>query len=54
MLYVFFTATVLIYYDEVVRIAVDCQPIMMIAGFSAFSMTLDFRRFREIGDNVGA
>ena len=48
------TNTGLIDYDEVERIAVECQPKMIIAGFSAYSKTLDFPRFRAIADKVGA
>ena len=48
------TATGLIDYDDVERLAVDHQPKMIIAGFSAYSKTLDFPRFREIADKVGA
>ncbi|AHG39061.1 serine hydroxymethyltransferase [Pseudomonas syringae CC1557] len=48
------TTTGLIDYDEVERIAVECQPKMIIAGFSAYSKTLDFPRFRAIADKVGA
>ncbi|EPM61574.1 serine hydroxymethyltransferase [Pseudomonas syringae pv. actinidiae ICMP 19071] len=48
------TSTGLIDYDEVERIAVECQPKMIIAGFSAYSKTLDFPRFREIAHKVGA
>jgi glycine hydroxymethyltransferase len=48
------TATGLIDYDEVERLAVECQPKMIIAGFSAYSKTLDFPRFRAIADQVGA
>jgi glycine hydroxymethyltransferase len=48
------TATGLIDYDEVERLAVECQPKMIIAGFSAYSKTLDFPRFRAIADKVGA
>ena len=46
--------TGLIDYDKVERIAVECQPKMIIAGFSAYSKTLDFPRFRAIADKVGA
>ena len=46
--------TGLIDYDEVERLAVECQPKMIIAGFSAYSKTLDFPRFRAIADKVGA
>ncbi|AIL62091.1 serine hydroxymethyltransferase [Pseudomonas alkylphenolica] len=44
----------LIDYDEVERLAVEHQPKMIVAGFSAYSKTLDFPRFREIADKVGA
>ncbi|GGM21758.1 serine hydroxymethyltransferase 2 [Pseudomonas asuensis] len=47
-------ATGLIDYDEIERLAVEHQPKMIIAGFSAYSKTLDFPRFREIADKVGA
>ncbi|MFP3680245.1 serine hydroxymethyltransferase [Pseudomonas sp. SIMBA_041] len=48
------TKTGLIDYDEVERLAVECKPKMIVAGFSAYSKTLDFPRFREIADKVGA
>ena len=41
-------------YDEVLRIAKECQPKMIIAGASAYARTIDFKRFREIADEVGA
>ncbi|MNO54909.1 Serine hydroxymethyltransferase 2 [compost metagenome] len=44
----------LIDYDEVERLAVEHQPKMIVAGFSAYSKTLDFARFRQIADKVGA
>jgi glycine hydroxymethyltransferase len=44
----------LIDYDEVERLALEHKPKMVIAGFSAYSRTLDFARFREIADKVGA
>ncbi|WP_369959875.1 serine hydroxymethyltransferase [Pseudomonas benzenivorans] len=44
----------LIDYDEVERLAVEHQPKMIVAGFSAYSKTLDFARFRAIADKVGA
>ncbi|SEI38424.1 serine hydroxymethyltransferase [Azotobacter beijerinckii] len=46
--------TGLIDYDEVERLAVEHQPKMIIAGFSAYSQVLDFPRFRAIADKVGA
>jgi glycine hydroxymethyltransferase len=44
----------LIDYTEVERLAIEHQPKMIVAGFSAYSRTLDFARFREIADKVGA
>ena len=41
-------------YDEVERIAKECKPKMIIAGASAYARTIDFKRFREIADEVGA
>ena len=41
-------------YDEVERIAKECKPKMIIAGASAYSRIIDFKRFREICDEVGA
>ena len=41
-------------YDEVLRIAKECRPKLIIAGASAYARTLDFKRFREIADEVGA
>ena len=48
------TNTGLIDYDEVERLAVEHKPKMIVAGFSAYSKTLDFPRFRAIADKVGA
>jgi glycine hydroxymethyltransferase len=44
----------LIDYAEVERLAVEHKPKMIVAGFSAYSRTLDFARFRAIADKVGA
>lgn len=44
----------LIDYDEVERLAVECQPKLIIAGASAYSRVIDFARFRAIADKVGA
>ena len=41
-------------YDEVLRIAKECKPKMIVAGASAYARTIDFKRFREIADEVGA
>lgn len=46
--------TELINMDEVERIALAEKPKMIIAGFSAYSRSLDWKRFREIADKVGA
>ncbi|MCI8412775.1 MAG: serine hydroxymethyltransferase [Clostridia bacterium] len=41
-------------YDELERIAKKNKPKMIIAGASAYSRVIDFKRFREIADSVGA
>ncbi len=41
-------------YAEVERLAVEHQPKMIIAGFSAYSKVIDWAKFREIADKVGA
>jgi glycine hydroxymethyltransferase len=41
-------------YDEVQRLANEHKPKMIIAGFSAYSRVLDWQRFRDIADSVGA
>jgi len=41
-------------YAEVERLAVEHQPKMIIAGFSAYSKIIDWAKFREIADKVGA
>ncbi len=41
-------------YEEVERIAKECRPKMIIAGASAYARAIDFKRFREIADAVGA
>ncbi len=46
--------TGLIDYDEVARLAREHRPRMIIAGFSAYSQVVDWQRFREIADEVGA
>jgi glycine hydroxymethyltransferase len=47
-------ATSLIDMDEVARIARERKPKMLLAGWSAYPRQLDFARFREIADEVGA
>lgn len=44
----------LIDYDEVARLADENKPKMIIAGASAYARVIDFKRFREIADSVGA
>ena len=46
--------TELIDYDELERIAIEEKPKMIIAGASAYSRIIDFKRFRDIADKVGA
>jgi len=41
-------------YEQVERLALECQPKMIIAGFSAYSRVVDWARFRTIADQVGA
>lgn len=41
-------------YNEVEKLALEHKPKMIVAGFSAYSRILDFPRFREIADKVGA
>ena len=44
----------LVDFDEVEKLAKEHNPKLIIAGGSAYSRTLDFKRFREIADSVGA
>ena len=41
-------------YDEVERIAKECKPKLIVCGGSAYARKIDFKRFREIADSVGA
>ena len=41
-------------YDKVKEIALECRPKMIIAGASAYARTIDFAKFREAADAVGA
>jgi glycine hydroxymethyltransferase len=41
-------------YDELARLATEHKPKMIVAGASAYPRTLDFARFREVADSVGA
>ncbi|NLV89037.1 MAG: serine hydroxymethyltransferase [Tissierellia bacterium] len=46
--------TEMIDYDEVRRIALEEKPKMIIAGASAYPRTIDFKKFKEIADEIGA
>ena len=41
-------------YDELEKIAIECKPKIIVAGASAYPRVIDFARFREIADKVGA
>ena len=41
-------------YDKLREIALECKPKMIIAGASAYARTIDFKKFREVADEVGA
>lgn len=41
-------------YDKLMEIALECKPKMIIAGASAYARTIDFKKFRETADAVGA
>ncbi len=41
-------------YDELEKIAIECKPKIIVAGASAYPRTIDFKKFREIADKVGA
>ena len=47
-------ATGLVDYDEVARLAGEHKPKLIVAGFSAYSRRMDWAKFREIADEVGA
>ena len=44
----------LIDFDEVRKLAKECQPQMVMAGFSAYSRRIEWENFRSIADEVGA
>ncbi len=46
--------TEMIDYDEMLKIALDCKPKLIVVGASAYSRIIDFARCREIADKVGA
>jgi len=41
-------------YDKMRELALECRPKMIIAGASAYARTIDFKRFRDVCDEVGA
>ena len=41
-------------YNKVLEIAKECRPRFIVAGASAYARTIDFKKFREIADEVGA
>lgn len=41
-------------YDNVMAIAKECRPKLIVAGASAYARAIDFKKFREIADEVGA
>lgn len=41
-------------YDKVLEIAKECKPAMIVCGASAYPRVIDFKKFREIADEVGA
>ena len=41
-------------YDNVEKLALEHKPKLIIAGGSAYSRVIDFKRFREIADKIGA
>lgn len=46
--------THIINYDEVLKKALECRPKLIVCGASAYSRTIDFKKFREIADACGA
>ena len=48
------TATGIIDYDQVQKLAAEHKPKMIVAGFSAYSRRIDWQKFRVIADSVGA
>lgn len=41
-------------YDDVLKIALECKPKLIVCGASAYSRIIDFKKFREIADTCGA
>ncbi|UCF35185.1 MAG: glycine hydroxymethyltransferase [Phycisphaerales bacterium] len=47
-------ATGLLNYDEIAKLARQVRPLILLAGYSSYPRVIDFRRMREIADEVGA
>lgn len=41
-------------YDKLRELALECRPKMIVAGASAYARTIDFKKFRDVADEVGA
>ena len=41
-------------YKEIERLAIECKPKLIVVGASAYARTIDFKKFRQIADKVGA
>ena len=41
-------------YDKLEKLALECKPKLIVAGASAYARKIDFKRFREVADKVGA
>lgn len=48
------STTEMLDYDEVRKIALDCRPKLLVAGASAYPRAIDFKKLRDICDEVGA
>lgn len=52
--YGIYSETHRINYDDVLKIALECKPKLIVCGASAYSRIIDFKKFREIADTCGA
>lgn len=48
------SSTEMLDYEDIRKVALECKPKMIIAGASAYSRSIDFKKMREIADEVGA
>ena len=46
--------TEMLNYDEIEKLAFECKPKMIVTGASSYARTIDFKRFKQIADKVGA